>query len=45
MVKLAKQYDVPVLKVTETLPANQTYESWMLSQYNQLAKIQKAAKK
>jgi zinc/manganese transport system substrate-binding protein len=45
MVKLAKQYDVPVLKVTETLPANQTYESWMLSQYNQLAKIQAATKK
>lgn len=44
MVKLAKQYDVPVLKVTETLPANQTYESWMLSQYQQLAKIQKKAK-
>ncbi|RRK10593.1 metal ABC transporter substrate-binding protein [Lactiplantibacillus garii] len=41
MVKLAKQYNVPVLKVTETLPANQTYESWMLSQYQQLAKIQK----
>lgn len=40
MVKLAKKYDVPVLKVTETLPAHQTYESWMLSQYQQLAKIQ-----
>lgn len=45
MVKLAKQYHVPVLKVTETLPANQTYQSWMLSQYRQLAKIQKAAAK
>ena len=43
MVKLAKQYNVPVLKVTETLPANQTYQHWMLSQYRQLAKIQKAA--
>lgn len=40
MVSLAKKYDVPVLKVTETLPANQTYEQWMLSQYQQLAKIQ-----
>ena len=40
MVSLAKKYDVPVLKVTETLPANQTYEQWMLSQYQQLARIQ-----
>lgn len=45
MVKLARKYDVPVLKVTETLPANQTYQSWMLSQYRQLAKIQKATAK
>jgi len=43
MVKLANQYDVPVLKVTETLPADQTYVSWMLSQYQQLSKIQKGA--
>lgn len=40
MVQLAKRYNVPVLKVTETLPANQTYESWMLGQYRQLSKIQ-----
>ncbi|AVK63900.1 metal ABC transporter substrate-binding protein [Lactobacillus sp. CBA3606] len=40
MVKLAKKSGVPVLKVTETLPANQTYQQWMLSQYQQLAKIQ-----
>lgn len=40
MVKLAKQSGVPVLKVTETLPAHQTYQTWMLSQYQQLAKIQ-----
>ncbi|BDZ32133.1 zinc ABC transporter substrate-binding protein [Lactiplantibacillus sp. WILCCON 0030] len=40
MVKLSHQNNVPVLKVTETLPAGQTYESWMLSQYQQLAKIQ-----
>lgn len=40
MVKLAQQSGVPVLKVTETLPAHQTYESWMLAQYQQLAKIQ-----
>jgi len=40
MVKLAHQNNVPVLKVTETLPAGQTYKSWMLKQYQQLAKIQ-----
>lgn len=42
MVKLAQQNNVPVLKVTETLPAKQSYESWMLGQYQQLAKIQKS---
>jgi len=44
MVKLAHQNNVPVLKVTETLPAGQTYESWMLGQYQQLAKIQDQTK-
>ncbi|VDG20386.1 metal ABC transporter solute-binding protein, Zn/Mn family [Lactiplantibacillus mudanjiangensis] len=44
MVQLAHQYNVPVLKVTETLPAHQTYRSWMLSQYRQLEKIQQATK-
>ena len=44
MVKLAHQNNVPVLKVTETLPAGQTYESWMLGQYQQLAKIQAQTK-
>ncbi|MDV7720328.1 zinc ABC transporter substrate-binding protein (plasmid) [Pediococcus parvulus] len=38
-VHLAKQYKVPVLKVTETLPANMTYKQWMLSQYRQLSSI------
>lgn len=40
MVKLAKENHVPILRVTETLPAKQTYQEWMLSQYRQLAKIQ-----
>lgn len=39
MLKLAKQYDIPILKVTETLPAHQTYEGWMLSQYQQLNRL------
>lgn len=38
-VTLAKQNDIPVLKVTETLPANMTYKQWMLSQYQDLAQI------
>lgn len=42
MVQLAKQYDVPVLNVTETLPKGQTYLTWMQAQYRQLAKIQAA---
>ncbi|KRL05900.1 metal ABC transporter solute-binding protein [Liquorilactobacillus oeni] len=40
LVKIAKKYKVPVLKVTETLPENKTYKQWMLSQYKQLEKIQ-----
>jgi zinc/manganese transport system substrate-binding protein len=44
LVKLAKKYNVPVLQVTETMPKNKTYVQWMLSQYNQLAKIQQQEK-
>lgn len=40
MVALAKKHHVPVLNVTETLPAGKNYRTWMTSQYNQLAKIQ-----
>lgn len=42
MVQLAKQHNVPVLNVTETLPKGQTYLTWMQAQYRQLAKIQAA---
>lgn len=41
LVAVAKQNHVPVLKVTETLPANLTYKQWMLSQYQQLNQILK----
>lgn len=41
LVALAKQKKVPVLPVTETLPANKTYVSWMDSQYTQLINILK----
>lgn len=39
LVQLAQKNNVPVLKVTETLPASKTYQSWMLSQYKALNKI------
>lgn len=39
IVKLANKNNIPVLKVTETLPADKTYKEWMLSQYKQLNKI------
>ncbi|WP_143463907.1 metal ABC transporter solute-binding protein [Levilactobacillus enshiensis] len=40
MLNLAKRHHVPVLNVTETLPAGKNYRTWMTSQYQQLAKIQ-----
>lgn len=43
LVKLAEQNNVPVLKVTETLPKGKNYRTWMTSQYQQLAKIQDQA--
>ncbi|MHA3067080.1 metal ABC transporter solute-binding protein [Lacticaseibacillus saniviri] len=41
----AKKAGVPVLKVTETLPKDKTYLSWMMSQYQALEKIQDNEKK
>ncbi|MDS0490802.1 metal ABC transporter solute-binding protein [Lacticaseibacillus paracasei] len=43
LVKLAEQNNVPVLKVTETLPKGKNYRTWMISQYQQLEKIQDQA--
>lgn len=40
MVQLARQYHVPVVKVTETMPTHQTYRTWMLNQYRQVQRIQ-----
>lgn len=42
MVNLAKQHDVPLLKVTEAEPAHSNYVQWMLRQYRQLEKIQRS---
>ena len=41
LAKMAKQNDVPVLEVTETLPAGHTYKTWMLDQYKALNNILK----
>ncbi|PWG00477.1 metal ABC transporter solute-binding protein, Zn/Mn family [Levilactobacillus bambusae] len=39
LVKTAQASNVPVLKVTETLPKGMTYKSWMMSQYQDLSQI------
>lgn len=39
MIALAKKHNIPILKVTETLPAHKNYKEWMLSQYQQLNTI------
>ena len=39
MVSLAKKNHVPVLSVTETMPAHLTYQQWMLKQYRQLNQL------
>lgn len=43
MVAKCKAANIPVLKVTETLPADKNYVTWMTSQYKQLEKIQNEA--
>lgn len=40
LVKLAHQYHVPVLKVTEAKPNGKNYQQWMFDQYHKLAEIQ-----
>ncbi|MBU3851842.1 MAG: zinc ABC transporter substrate-binding protein [Candidatus Paralactobacillus gallistercoris] len=40
LVTLAKQNHVPILNLTETMPNNQNYITWMQSQFNQLEQIQ-----
>lgn len=43
-VKKAKANNIPILKVTETLPKDKTYKQWMLSQYKQLNQILQSEK-
>ncbi|USS89272.1 metal ABC transporter solute-binding protein, Zn/Mn family [Fructilactobacillus cliffordii] len=40
MVKLAKQHDVPVVKVTETIPKNQKYVEWITQTYQEVLNVQ-----
>lgn len=44
LVKLAQQKNIPILKVTETLPKGKTYKEWMLSQYQAMNKILQSEK-
>lgn len=44
LVKMAKQNNIPVLNVTETLPKGKTYKQWMLSQYKSMNKILQSEK-
>jgi zinc/manganese transport system substrate-binding protein len=36
LVGIARQYNVPVVGVTETKPARENYQEWMLDQLNVL---------
>ena len=40
-VKLAKENNIPVLNVRETIPNHTTYLAWMKENYQNLAKIEK----
>ena len=41
IIELCHKNDIPVVKVTETLPKKQTYVKWMSSQYQQIIDLQK----
>lgn len=41
MVALCRQYHVPVVKVTETLPVGKDYQTWMSGQLKQIEMVQK----
>jgi zinc/manganese transport system substrate-binding protein len=40
----AKKHDIPVIHVTETMPDGKNYQSWMMSQLDQISKIQEGKK-
>lgn len=39
LVELAKENDVPIVKVTETLPEGKDYKTWMIDQLKQIEQI------
>lgn len=41
IVSLCKKHDIPVVKVTETLPKGKNYFNWLQSEYRQIAEIEK----
>lgn len=40
LLQLAQKSHVPVVRVTESQPANTTYEQWMMQQFKQIERIQ-----
>ncbi|MTV83130.1 metal ABC transporter solute-binding protein [Secundilactobacillus folii] len=40
LLHLAKQSGVPIVRVTESQPAGKNYESWMMSQFKEVERIQ-----
>ncbi|UDM32063.1 metal ABC transporter solute-binding protein, Zn/Mn family [Lentilactobacillus laojiaonis] len=43
LVEEARQNHIPILKITESMPKNETYLTWMQNQYDALIKIQKSS--
>ncbi|WP_353989881.1 zinc ABC transporter substrate-binding protein [Pediococcus argentinicus] len=44
LVTLAEKHSVPVVKVTETKPSNETYPNWILNQLKQVKAVQDGGK-
>ncbi|WP_057875229.1 metal ABC transporter solute-binding protein [Liquorilactobacillus aquaticus] len=42
LVELCQKHNVPVVKITETLPKNKNYHQWMAAQYQQVLDIQRS---
>lgn len=44
LLTMARKNNVPIVNVTETMPSGKNYQSWMISQLNQISKIQEGKK-
>lgn len=44
LLSLAKKSSVPIVRVTESQPAGTTYKTWMMRQFNEVQRAQKAAR-